>query len=74
MDKDLIQERFGQRLQKSRRLSGLSLRTLGTLTGIHYTQLWAMEHGRSLPGFHNLRALCRVLKVTGDYLLCRSGR
>ncbi len=74
MARDPIKERFGQRLRRKRQLAGMSLRTLGTLTGIHYTQLWAMEQGRSLPGFHNLRALCRELKVTGDYLLCRTGR
>ncbi len=69
-----LADRCGSRIRRRRQLAGLSLRQLGDATSIHFTHLWAMEQGRTLPGFVQLRSLCRVLGVDGDYLLCRSGR
>lgn len=64
-----MNEQVGRKLQKARVAAGFSLRGLANATDIHYTQLWAFEHGRTLPGFAQLRQLCKVLHLDPNNLV-----
>lgn len=59
---------FAQRLKKTRIDKGLSQTELGTLAGIHYTQIGRYENKGSQPSAEVLSKLANALGVSSDFL------
>ncbi|MDA3906803.1 MAG: helix-turn-helix transcriptional regulator [Bacteroidales bacterium] len=59
---------FAQRLKKARIDKGLSQTELGTLAGIHYTQVGRYENKGSQPSAEILSKLANALGVSSDFL------
>jgi len=59
---------FAQRLKKARIDKGLSQTELGSLAGIHYTQIGRYENKGSQPSADILSKLANALGVSSDYL------
>lgn len=58
-----------ERLKLSRTQSGLTIRELGRLAGIHHTMLGRYESGDTRPSIDTLKRLAQSLGVSADYLL-----
>jgi transcriptional regulator with XRE-family HTH domain len=59
---------FAQRLKKARTDKGLSQTELGSLAGIHYTQIGRYENKGAQPSADVLSKLANALGVSSDYL------
>lgn len=56
-------EAFGARLREIRRDASLSGRELAALTGLHFTKVSRLEHGRQGPREEEIRAWCQACGV-----------
>ena len=63
---------FGERLNRARRLRGLSLRGLSAKVGVSATMLSKYERGKSMPSWVVLTSLARALGIRVGYLFRRS--
>ncbi len=72
--KRTLAERFGQRLRSTRNEHGMTQRQLAQHLEVPEALVCRWERGVHLPSFENLRGLCQLFSVEGDYLLCRRGR
>jgi transcriptional regulator with XRE-family HTH domain len=59
---------FAQRLKKARVDKGLSQTELGSLVGIHYTQIGRYENKGAQPSADILAKMANVLGVSSDFL------
>ncbi|MCE5347844.1 MAG: helix-turn-helix domain-containing protein [Bacteroidales bacterium] len=59
---------FAQRLKKARTDKGLSQTELGSLVGIHYTQIGRYENKGAQPSADILSKIANVLGVSSDFL------
>jgi transcriptional regulator with XRE-family HTH domain len=59
------------RLKELRRNKRMSYRTLGELTGIHWTTLSYIEKGDRKPNVEHIITLSNFFQVSVDYFLCR---
>ena len=64
-----ICERIGNKLAELRAERGWSLRDLAARTELSVTYLWEIEKGRKEPGAGTIVRLCRVFKISSDWLL-----
>lgn len=62
-------ERFGQNVLAARRRAGFSQEELGTLAGLHRTEIGFVENGRRLPRADTLVKLASALGVDAEELL-----
>jgi|EndMetStandDraft_4_1072995.scaffolds.fasta_scaffold89654_2 transcriptional regulator with XRE-family HTH domain len=60
---------FGARLQRLRKLRGISQSHVAAQLGVSKPTVWAWEHGKARPVDERIAALADVLGVTGDELL-----
>ncbi|RXZ61199.1 XRE family transcriptional regulator [Candidatus Borkfalkia ceftriaxoniphila] len=60
---------FTTKLKDARKLSGKTQKQLAEAIGTTDDSIYSWERGRSQPSIEYLRALCRVLEVTADYLI-----
>ena len=58
---------FNQRLQRARKASGLSLRTLAEMVGLSHAAIKKYEDGHTMPASDVLIKLSRALKVRTEY-------
>ncbi|MEO3857501.1 helix-turn-helix transcriptional regulator [Acrocarpospora sp. B8E8] len=56
-------EAFGARLREIRKDSQLTGRALAQLSGIHFTKISRIEHGRQIPNENDVRAWCEACGV-----------
>ena len=60
----------GRRIERQRRLAGLTVRDLQAYFGFEYPQaIYKWQHGECLPTVDNLLALARLLRVSMEDLL-----
>ncbi len=59
---------LGPRMHLARRKSGLSLRSLGELVGSSHETIRLIENGFKIPDEAMMKALCKALGVTREYL------
>lgn len=62
----------GKRIRDLRKNAGLTQRELGLLIGVQQTTLGRFERGEIYLSLPKFGALCAVLGVSADYLLCTS--
>lgn len=60
---------FGTRLRALRKQRSLSQTELGTLTGLHFTNISRYERDESRPTAETLKKLADSLGVSSDYLM-----
>lgn len=60
---------LGNRITKARKCLGLHQKDIEKLTGIDQAELSRYENDVTQPGIENLVKLCKVFKMTLDYLL-----
>ena len=65
---DLYIMSFAQRLKKARIEKGLSQTELGSMAGIHYTQIGRYENKGAQPSADILSKLANALGVSSDFL------
>lgn len=61
--------KVGQRIIKARKCLGLHQKDIEKYTGIDQAELSRYENDVTQPGLDNLIKLCKVFKMTIDYLL-----
>lgn len=61
--------KLGKRIAKARKCLGLHQSELEKLTGIDQAELSRYENDQTQPGIDNIIKLCKVFKMTVDYLL-----
>ena len=60
---------FPARLRAARDAAGLTQRATATLAGLHAVAYGRIERGADHPRAGTLRAICRALSASADYLL-----
>lgn len=65
---------FGQRLRFVRELREMDQAEVARAMGVDPAVISHMEAGRRTPGASSLRALCKALTVSADYMLGLSER
>lgn len=61
--------RFSEDMRKAREGRGVSVRGLGSATGINYTMIWRWETMRSMPNVGEYFLICAVLGLEpADYI------
>ena len=68
------QDMFAERLRFIREMREMSQSDVDKAAGFAPSQTAHFEGGRRKPSFDNLRALCKALVVSADYLLSLSER
>lgn len=71
---DKFRAEFAKRMRFAREMRQLTQSQLANAAGIDQTVIAHIEAGRRMPGAENLRALCKGLVVSADYLLGLSER
>lgn len=56
-------------LRSARLARGLTQAELASATGLHVTAVSRFECGNGAPSAANLKALCKALNISADYLL-----
>lgn len=69
-----MEKQFGERLKFIREMRGMTQTELAEKIETGPAVISHMESGNRLPGVPNLRAICRSLFVSADYLLGLSER
>ncbi len=54
---------LGAQIKSARKKQGLSLKSLGEMAGVHYTQISRMERGAGVLVSKNMRKVCKILQV-----------
>lgn len=60
---------LGKRIRGFRATAGMSLRSFGFMTGIHYNQLLHIEQGKTNPSLETLYRIADGLGISVAYLL-----
>lgn len=61
--------KLGEFLYNSRKKKGLTQDELGEKLGINGKSVSKWERGISLPSYHLLKKLCKILEISSDELL-----
>jgi transcriptional regulator with XRE-family HTH domain len=69
-----LRKEFPKRLRFVREMRELSQSDLAKMTGMEPSAIAHAEAGRRMPGAETLRALCKALVCSADYLLGLSER
>lgn len=64
---------FAERLTQLRKERGLTLRALGEVAGVHWTQIQRYEAGTAQPTLDVLKRLAVALSASTDWLLFEEG-
>jgi SOS-response transcriptional repressor LexA len=68
-----IKKEIGKRISEARKIKGLTLKTLGELTGgLKQTRLTNWEQGIRTPGPEEIKLLAQALDVSPAFLMCLS--
>lgn len=68
-----IKKEIGKRIFEARKIKGLTLKTLGELTGgLKQTRLTNWEQGIRTPGPEEIKLLAKALDTSPAYLMCLS--
>jgi transcriptional regulator with XRE-family HTH domain len=71
----MVTESFGQRIQRLRRLRGLTQRQAAAQLGIDFTYLSKLENDRGEPpGEDTIRGLAHLLQADEEMLLAMAGK
>lgn len=54
---------IGAQIKSARKMQGLTLKSLGEMSGVHYSQISRMERGVGVLVSKNLQKICELLNV-----------